>query len=334
MKKLIYAWAFNLTAFLLFFSANSAFAQSITILPERTVLDNNSWGDNIKLSSNSAILGIQSLRFNGTISSKLPVLQEDELFRIGGGGYYNSSNIFTEKAAIFFRASQDWNTGTAGTKIAFMTTANNTTGLTERMMIDHNGNVGINNVSPTAKLHINHLASSGSPHLQLNSTGTSSSIIKTTSTTGNSWENHFLSGATAGTNLVYWTNSVNSATPLILTGDGDAIVEKNTSIGGYTNLGTGAPKIKMKQLSINTSVTAGGVAYVAHGVALEKILSVSILVNASTGHDFPPSYGSTTATGFQYFYFITSTHVVIENSMTSYTNIANRPARILVTYKE
>lgn len=333
MKKFTYFCTGYFTVLVLFFTTISSFGQNFTITPFSTIAENVD-GDNIKLKSNSSNIGIQSFKYNGNSTVKTPVVVNDALLRLGAGGYFTPTSAFYERGAIYFKATQNWSTTAMGTKITFETTANDNTSPAERMVIAENGNIGIANTMPAAKLHINHLASAISPHLQLNSTGTSASLIKTTSTTGNSWENYFLNGATAATNLVYWVNSVNSATPLILTGEGDAIVERNVVVNGYTNLGSGSPKIKMKELTITTGTLAGGVAYVAHGITLNKILSVSVLVNSSTGHDYPPSYGSTTAPGFEYFYFITSTHVVLENSSTSYANIAGRPARILVTYKE
>lgn len=333
MKKSIYLTVFSLTALLMICGAISSFGQSLTITPDRTFSENTN-GDNINLNSNSGIIGIQSLRFRGTITSKQPVLSDDYLLRLGAGGYYAPTSFYLERVGIFFRATQNWTGSATGTKISFHTASNNNTITSERMVIDQSGYVGIGSVSPTAKLHISHLASGANAHLHLHSTGSSSSVIRASSIGAGIWENHFLTGSLAGSNLVYWSNETFGTTPLILTGEGDAFVERNSSVGGYTNLGTGAPKIKMKTLTVTTSGAAGGVAYISHGLTLAKILSVSVLVNSSVGHDYPPGYGSTTAPGFQYFYFITTTDVVVENSSTSYANIAGRPARILITYKE
>ncbi|MFD2519542.1 hypothetical protein [Emticicia soli] len=335
MKQITYIFKSSLSTFLMFFVTVVAFGQnSITIYPAHTVAE-SSVGDNIAIRSSSPYAGIHGTRYGGSFEAKTAVLSNDPLFRIGAGGYYSPINYYFEKASIIFKASQNWTSSGAGSKITFLTTANNNNVAAERMVIDNNGNVSIGFTIPDAKLHILHNSSGATPHLHLESNGTNSSILKASSTTGNSWENHFLSGSTAGTNLVYWTNSANSATPLILTGEGDALIERNTSIGGFTSLGGNtAPKIKMKELSATTSPTAGGVAIVNHGLTQAKILSVSILVNASSGKDFPPSFESSTTPGFQYFYHITSGAIVVENSNGNHANIAGRPARILITYKE
>ena len=334
MKKSTYLVVFYLTTLLLFLAAIASFGQSLTITPERTTSENTA-GDNIHINSNSGILGIQSLRYKGTAESKQSVLSGDYLLRIGAGGYYIPTNYYLERANIFFRATQDWNGSAAGTKITFHTVNNNSSSAIERMVIDQSGYIGIENTSPMAKLHINHISTSGNPHLHLQSTGTSSAIIKATSTDSGIWENHFLPGATAGASLVYWFNDTYNNTPLILTGEGDAIVGRNASIGGYSSLGGGsAPKIKMKELAVTTHSGAGGFAGVSHGLTLSKILSVSVLVNATTGNDIPPGYTSATYPTFQYFFFVNSSQVLIENSNGNHASIAGRPAKILITYKE
>lgn len=334
MKKSTYLVVFYLTTLLLFLAAIASFGQSLTITPERTTTENTA-GDNININSNSGIIGIQSLRYKGTAGSKQSVLSGDYLLRIGAGGYYIPTNYYLERANIFFRATQDWNGSAAGTKITFHTVNNNSLSAAERMVIDQSGYIGIENTSPTAKLHINHLSTDANPHLHLQSTGTSSATIKATSTESGIWENHFLPGATAGASFVYWRNETFSNTPLTLTGEGDALIERNASIGGYTSLGgSSAPKIKMKELELTTSSAAAGLTSVAHGLTKSKILSVSVLVNATSGNDVPPSYASTEHPTYLYFFYVTASAVILENSNGNHTNIAGRPAKILITYKE
>lgn len=131
------------------------------------------------------------------------------------------------------------------------------------------------------------------------------SITATSTAVGSEWDNHLVNSASAASNLVYWTNSVNSSTPLILTGEGDAIIERNTSIGGFTKLGddASAPKIKMKKLTL-TNGAAGIVTPIIHGLTQTKILSVSVFINASTGNDISPR---STYTNFEYDYFVSPT---------------------------
>lgn len=187
--------------------------------------------------------------------------------------------------------------------------------------------------SATGKVQISHLASASSPTLHLKSTASSSSFIRATSTAiGSEWDNHFINNASAASNLVYWTNSINSSTPLILTGEGDAIVERNATIGGFTKLGgdATAPKIKMKKLTL-TNGAAGITTPIAHGLTQSKILSVSILINASTGNDIPPQ---STYSSFEYDFYVSPTNIFIKNVSGNDSNIVGRPVRILVTYEE
>jgi hypothetical protein len=334
MKKDTYLLVFYLTTLLLVSATVSSFGQSLLITPERTLSD-NTLGDNININSNSGIIGIQSLRYKGTAESKQAVGTGDYILRIGAGGYYAPTSFYLERAGIFFRATQDWNGSATGTKISFHTINNNNTNAVERMVIDQSGYIGMGNTFPTAKLHINHLSSGANPHLHLQSTGASSAVIMATSTDSGIWENHFLPGATAGTSLVYWYNVTFNNTPLTLTGEGDALVGRNASIGGYTSLGGGsAPKIKMKEFATTTSAASGGFVGVTHGLTQAKILSVSVLVTAVTGNDIPPGYASATYPTYQYFFFVNGSQVLIENSNGNHASIAGRPAKILITYKE
>ncbi|MBA4851209.1 hypothetical protein [Emticicia sp. BO119] len=334
MKKNNYQIALNLIFLLLFFTALSSYGQSLTILPEQ-VRSDNATGDNITLRSSNSLIGLQSYKYNGTTDAETAVTLGQSLLRIGGGGYYLPASYYSERAAMYFVASQNWGPGASGARITFWTTPLNTNATTERLTIYHDGNIGINTPAPKSKLHITHLAVSDNPHLLLESTSSAASVIRAISTRSGKWENRFATSDTAAANIVSWVNTTFSKTPLKLTGEGDAIIERNASVGGYTSLGgAAAPKIKMKELSLTTSGASSGTASIAHGLTQAKILSVSILVNATTGSDIPPSYKSTVFTGFEYYFFVLSTTIVIENSSGNHANIAGRPARILITYKE
>ncbi len=67
------------------FCSLHVFSQSITILPEK--LDNNSdVGENINITSNHEFLGLSTNRFNGTFSTKTPVISGETVLNISGGG--------------------------------------------------------------------------------------------------------------------------------------------------------------------------------------------------------------------------------------------------------
>ncbi len=319
MKKIIYSTFFLLVS-------TFAFGQSIELSPINDNVVITKYGGNIPVFS-----GRQA---NGSSASPTAAGTSSSLLLLTGQGY-NGASFTGDRATISFRTSQNWTNSANGTNIIFSTTPNNSITMTNKMIIAHDGNVGIGNPAPTGKLHINHLASPSSPTLHLQSTGSSSSYIRSTSTAvGSEWDNHFVNSTSAASNLVYWTNSLNSTTPLILTGEGDAVVERNVSVGGFTNLGTGAPKIKMKELSGTFSSTTGSNTSIAHGLTQSKILSVQVFVNAATGNDIGENYPSWAAIGFEYSQYLSSANVIVTGRNGNDASLLGRPIRILITYKE
>lgn len=161
-KKLLLAVSFLLCSFY-------THAQSITIEPNRTGMDNNDIGDNIRMSSSSNVIGIQSFRFNGPATSKTPVLNNNELFVLGAGGFYSSTTRRFESGIIKFLATENWTSTAAGSKITFGTMANGTTTNLERMVINHNGNVSIGVSPTTSKFQVD--ANSSNPTATFNNIG-------------------------------------------------------------------------------------------------------------------------------------------------------------------
>lgn len=317
---------------LIFAFSHCSFAQSVEITPSFMTSTSTS-GDNTLIRSSSSSLGFYTHKFNGAINSKTTVINGNAILNLSGGGYYNSSSVKWDRATIVFRATQDWSASSGGTKIQMHTTGNDAPNSIERMVIDHNGNIGIGNSSPTARLHINHFASESSPTIHLQSTGTNSSIIRATSTVaGSEWNNHFLNGGTPSNNLVYWVTS-SGATPLILTGEGNAIVENKAIINGFTKLGNeiSTPSIKMKEITGTTANSSGGYVDVVHGLVQSKIIAVSIFVTDTYGSDIPPGL---TMGAAKYEYFIITNHIRLHNILGSDAQIINKPFRMLITYKE
>lgn len=341
MKKFTSLLVFYLIISFLIFTGIASFGQGLLITPQNTISDNTS-GDNFSIRSNSIYIGLQSIRYNGTNASKSPVINGDYLLRIGAGGYYatNLTDYTQERASIYFKANQDWSSTAKGTRISFATTPNNDVNAIERMTIANNGNVGIGIEEPTGIFQINRpdpLDPRPNIHLQSPATfgfGTSSSIKASGIDRTGGWTNRFTTTNVTHFDEVSWIHSPSGKVPLRINGLGDAYIQENASIGGYTNLGDIAPKIKMKELSLTTSAAAGGEVAVAHGLTQSKIVSVSVLVNSVSGNDIPPSYSTTKYAGYLYFFWVTDSGITIENSDGNHTSIANRPARILITYKE
>jgi hypothetical protein len=97
-----------------------------------------------------AFFGISA---NGNSALPLPTLINNTIGRFGGRGYDGS--VYTlSRARIDFEASQNWSSTANGTRMKFYTTPSGSTISTQQMVIDHDGNVGINRATPSAKLDV------------------------------------------------------------------------------------------------------------------------------------------------------------------------------------
>ncbi len=134
----------------LFISINS-FGQSVTISPQ-TIDKQNSNSDDLKVTSYNKPPSIVGLRGNGTVLAKTGVLLGDLLMKIEGKGYDGFLGFFNG-GRIGFKATQNWG-ATNGGAITFETTPNTDSSPLERMVINHDGRVGIGTSSPTAQLDV------------------------------------------------------------------------------------------------------------------------------------------------------------------------------------
>ena len=98
-------------------------------------------------------LRLTGRRFRGTESSPSTVLNGDQLFEVGAAGYNGESPTFPS-AVIEFRATEDFTNTAIGTSISFSTSANGGSTRTGRMIIDHDGRVGIGTFIPNDKLQV------------------------------------------------------------------------------------------------------------------------------------------------------------------------------------
>lgn len=76
----------------------------------------------------------------GTVT-QAAVLNGQILAAFQGGGFDGS--VWIRSSDVRSLATESWSTTARGTRIAIFTTANGTTALTERMGIEHNGNISI-----------------------------------------------------------------------------------------------------------------------------------------------------------------------------------------------
>jgi hypothetical protein len=103
----------------------------------------------------------------------------------------------------------------------------------------------------------------------------------------------------------------------------------NLDINGFTNLGNGAPSIKMKKLTGTMGATSSF--STPHGLSVDKILDVSIFIERLLGTftDAPNQIGGSTS--IQYSYTLNATDIVFFGVGTS---LVSRPYRILITYEQ
>jgi len=93
-------------------------------------------------------------RARGTSSAPSPVTSGLNLFAIFGGGY--KGDRYSTGAGIYFDAAENWDAGASGGRIVFSTQTNGSVAtMTEKMRINHDGNVGIGTSSPDTKLEVN-----------------------------------------------------------------------------------------------------------------------------------------------------------------------------------
>jgi len=107
---------------------------------------------------NNSSLGsvITGRRARGSDSYPSAVQEGDRLFSLSGQGYGEDEwGGRGASAAIHFFATENFSNTAKGTAIRFGTIPNGTTVRNERMLIDHNGNVGIGTETPQSTLQVN-----------------------------------------------------------------------------------------------------------------------------------------------------------------------------------
>jgi len=101
---------------------------------------------------------IRGRRARGTMNEPSAVIAGDNIFALSSLGYgieeWDKNGTFAT-ASIQFEATEDFTDDHKGTAIRFATTSNETTERTFRMLVDHNGNVGIGTETPQSTLQVN-----------------------------------------------------------------------------------------------------------------------------------------------------------------------------------
>ncbi|HUU34703.1 MAG TPA: tail fiber domain-containing protein, partial [Vicinamibacterales bacterium] len=88
----------------------------------------------------------------GLLVSPLASASGSLLFNLRAQGY--TGTAFQESANITVRTTEAWTGSASGARIEFSTTPNGTTNRANRMVIDHDGEVGINTLTPLDRLHV------------------------------------------------------------------------------------------------------------------------------------------------------------------------------------
>ncbi len=144
-----------------------------------------------------------------------------------------------------------------------------------------------------------------------------------------------------GSNPISWVTT----DPLLILGNGTSLATPsnalvvykngNTDVSGYTQLGKpteAAPAIKMKKLTLNTSVSQGDCTFIAHGLTQSKILSISgLLVTPTGGYQILPNH---LQAGFQYTLNVDNTNIAVCTVAGSSASILNATVKIVVVYEE
>jgi len=103
-------------------------------------------------------------------------------------------------------------------------------------------------------------------------------------------------------------------------------------VNGYTQLGTDAPKIKMKKLTGTTPAAEGEYTSIAHGLTATKIISYTTQVAYTSGCYVQAEYIYTP--GFQFSSTSDTGNFYVKLHATNSENILSKPITVLVTYEE
>jgi hypothetical protein len=313
------------TVFLSLFISFKIVGQSVTISPQTIAKEDNST-DDLSLTSYQFPSTIFGRRANGTALSKTAVQSGDFLFRINGSGWDGSS--FPNGGRISFKATQNWAANNGGA-LLFETTPNTSFLPMERMIINHDGNVGIGLTSPNQILDIN-----GRMRIR-HTPGFTSGVWMSNSTNGLTDADGAFIGLNTDTQAgIYignaWRFGFNSNGNAVITG----FTQLGNSVPAGAAAGATAPSIKTLKLTGTTGATQGASASVTHGLSLSKILSYSVLVNigGSVPSLIPPE--NTSDTALKYTVFCTGSSIFLLNTSGSSSGLLSKPFTVLITYEE
>ncbi len=131
-------------------------------------------------------------------------------------------------------------------------------------------------------------------------------------------------------------NTVTLAAIAASVGIGVTSPSSKLHVNGYTKLGDLAPAIQMEKITGVTAAANGTAPFpLPSYIAQSKILSITVMVDVSSGSNFDwihPNY--TAFPGVQFSWRVTTGIIFVENTSGNSANISGKPLRILITYEQ
>lgn len=311
--------------FLSLFISFKMFGQSVTISPLSLTRNGGSSNDISIIKSIADYPTIIGYRTGGTTAVPTNTTNGMELLRIGAGG--RSGAVYPNSSIIRFFATQDWKTDSIGTKMTFSTTTNDTKLIRERMVIDHDGKVGIGLTSPNQILDIN-----GRMRIR-HTPGFTSGVWMSNSTNSLSDADGAFIGLENDNQAGIW---INNAWRFGFNRNGNAVITGFTQLGNNVPAGAAAgataPSIKTLKLTGTTASSQGGFTSLEHGLTLSKIVGIQVSVITPSDGIMPAEHSY--IGGYEYSYNCSSTKIYIYNKPSNSSYILSKPITILITYEE
>ena len=221
---------------------------------------------------------INLINLRGNSSVPAVIRSGESLGAISFNGSSDTSGNYKEGAAIWATATQNYSNSAAGTSLSFYTTANNTNTSTPKMIIDHNGFVGMGTLFPTARLHVAAGSATSAP-IKL----TSGALLSSPADGAIEYD---------GTNL-YYTDSTNTRRALASTGGNQTISGVNT-FTGVTNISNNTASTNPQNGAL---VVSGGVGVGGSINVTGSVSSSNIYAGAGTASLPSNSFSADTSTG-------------------------------------
>lgn len=161
--------------------------------------------------------------------------------------------------------------------------------------------------------------------------------LATISTAGKVSGTAITSGAIGGTTSISTSGSLVTSgfaavTNGVHVGNTTAPAAGNLEVDGFTKPGLDAPAIKMKKLTGTTAAAEGGEVIITHGLTLSKIISVTVIVEATSTFHIHEAY--TNNVEYQFNWYLTDTQIRVWNTAGNSGSILSKPIKILVTYEQ